>query len=92
MNNWLDDRSESLIRQRVASGRYADEAAVVRAALDLLEEHDRIQALRDEIQIGLDQIARGEVVEFTPELLDQLSDEAEQNALSGKPVRDAVKP
>lgn len=92
MDVWLDGQSATLIRQRVASGRFADAAAVVREALQLLDERDRGEALRAELQIGLEQIARGEVVDFTPELLDDLTREAEQNAREGKPVRDAVKP
>ncbi len=88
----VDGRSATLIRQRVASGRFADAAAVVREALRLLDERDHGQALRAELQIGLDQIERGETVDFTPELLDELTIEAEQNAREGKPIRDAVKP
>lgn len=91
MNVRVDAHSETLIRQKVDSGLYADASAVVHDALRLLDEHDRVRVLRAELQIGLDQIERGEVIEFTPELLDDLAREAEQNARDGKPVRDAVK-
>jgi antitoxin ParD1/3/4 len=92
MNVLIDGQSERLIRERVDSGRYPDAPAVVREALRLLDERDRLQELRAELQIGLEQIERGEVVDYTPELLDELAREAEQNAKDGKPVRDAVKP
>jgi hypothetical protein len=52
----------------------------------------RLQALRAEIAIGLEQIERSEMIDFTPELLEELSREAEANARAGKPVRNAVKP
>ena len=57
-----------------------------------MDERDRAQALRADLQIGLEQIERGEVGDFTPELLDELAREAEQNARDGEPVWDAVKP
>jgi hypothetical protein len=40
----------------------------------------------------LEQIERGEVIEFTPELLEELVREAEENMRLGKPVRSAVRP
>lgn len=88
----VDGQSEALIRRKVDTGHYPDASAVVREALRLLDERDRLQALRADLQVGLDQIDRGDVVEFTPELLDDLAREAEQNARDGEPVRDAVKP
>lgn len=39
----LDAHSETLIRQKVDSGRYADASAVVHDALRLLDEHDRLR-------------------------------------------------
>ncbi len=92
MDVWIDGQSATLIRQRLESGPYPDAAAVVHEALRLLDERDRVQALRAELQVGLDQIDRGETVDFTLELLDELASEAEQNARAGKPVRDAVMP
>ncbi len=57
-----------------------------------MDDRDRMQALRDELQVGLEQIERGAVIDFTPDLLDELAREAEQNARDGKPIREAVKP
>ncbi|MDP9366608.1 MAG: type II toxin-antitoxin system ParD family antitoxin [Chloroflexota bacterium] len=92
MNVLIDAASEIVIRERVESGRYPDAAAVVRDALRLLDERGRLEALRAELRIGLEQAERGEVVDFTPELLDALARDAERNARDGKPVRDVVKP
>ncbi len=88
----VNGQAEQLIRQKVAGGLYPNPSAVVREALRLLDERDRLETLRAELRIGLEQIERGEVVDFTPELLDELVLESEQNARDGKPVRDAVKP
>jgi antitoxin ParD1/3/4 len=54
------------IRAKVESGLYPSESDVVREALRALEDRDRddaakLKQLRKDIQIGLDQIERGEV-------------------------------
>jgi hypothetical protein len=47
-------------------------------ALRLLEE--RREWLRAELQIGIDQAARGELIDFTPEHLEELKRRALANA------------
>jgi putative addiction module CopG family antidote len=79
---------EARIRQKVASGRFDDEADVVREALRLLDEQDHRRWLKQALAEG----EQGEAVDFTAELLDQLSREVEENAHNGQPVKDAVKP
>ena len=79
---------EESIRAKVESGRFADEAAVVREAMRLLDEHERRHWLSQALIEG----ERGEPIDFTPELLEQLSREAEENARNGKPIKDAVRP
>ena len=66
MNVSLTPELEQLIHNKVATGLYLSASEVVREALRLLEERDRIQALRfeevrKEIQIGIDQADLGEV-------------------------------
>lgn len=56
----------AFVEDKVASGSYETENEVIREALRLLRERDhvremRLAALRDEIQLGLDDSARGEV-------------------------------
>ena len=73
-----DTASEALIRQKVASGQYSDAAEVIRAALDALEERERFQRLRGLIAEGFASAERGELVELTPELMDELAREADE--------------
>jgi antitoxin ParD1/3/4 len=56
----------AFVEDKVASGLYETENEVIREALRLLRERDqvremRLAALRSEIQLGLDDSARGEV-------------------------------
>jgi antitoxin ParD1/3/4 len=59
MNVSLTPQLEDLVQQKVASGLYGSASEVMREALRLLEERDRVHALRGEelrteIQKGLD--------------------------------------
>jgi antitoxin ParD1/3/4 len=59
MNVNLSPQLEELVRQKVASGLYTSASEVVREALRLMEEQDRIRAvkleqLRQDIREGLD--------------------------------------
>ena len=58
MNVNLTPQLESLVKQKVASGLYSSASEVVREALRLMEEQDRIRAikleqLRQDIRDGL---------------------------------------
>ena len=48
--------------------------------------------LRAELQPGLDDVARGDLVDFTPDLRDRLSRESDEHARQGTPIREAVLP
>ena len=66
MNVSLTPELEQLIHKKVETGLYLSASEVVREALRLLEERDKLQAMkfeevRREIQIGIDQADRGEV-------------------------------
>jgi antitoxin ParD1/3/4 len=80
MNISLTPELEALIQAKVKSGLYHSASEVVREALRLLKEHDelrriRLAELRREIQIGLDQVERGEVVPFD---IEEIKAEARQ--------------
>ena len=66
MNISLTPKLNKLIRKNVDTGLYLSASEVVREALRLLEERDKlrlakVEELRKEIQIGIDQADRGEV-------------------------------
>lgn len=59
MNIHLTDHFEEFIKNKLKSGQYSSASEVVRDALRLLEEQDRIkvlrlEALREEIRKGLE--------------------------------------
>jgi antitoxin ParD1/3/4 len=65
MNVSLTPELEELVAQKVQSGRYQSASEVVREGLRLLEDQDRLRAARlqevgRKIQVGLDQLDRGE--------------------------------
>jgi antitoxin ParD1/3/4 len=91
MNVSLTPHLETMIRQKVASGRYNNASEVVREALRLMEERDQHERLRAAIQIGREQIERGEGRLYTPELRDEIRRVAHRKAQEGKtPNADVV--
>jgi antitoxin ParD1/3/4 len=65
MNVSLTPHLESFVKQKVQSGMYTSGSEVIREALRLLEERDamqavKLEALRKEVQNGLESLARGE--------------------------------
>jgi antitoxin ParD1/3/4 len=68
MNVSLTPELEQLVHKKVESGLYVSASEVVREALRLLEERDQLNAmkleeLRKEIQVGIDQADRGELLD-----------------------------
>lgn len=84
-------QTEALIRERVASGRYAA-AAAVDEAVRLLDGRDKRQHLRALIDEADAAIERGETVDGTSDLFAQLKQEAEEARRRGIPVARHVKP
>jgi len=80
----LDTASESLIRRKVASGRYGDEAEGIRAALDALEDRERFHRLRALVAEGFASAEGGEPVELTPGLMHELTREADEMERLGR--------
>ena len=62
MNVSLTPQLEEFVKQQVRYGLYSSASEVVREALRLLEVRDlQLEALRNEIAIGIEQADRGEV-------------------------------
>lgn len=68
MNVSLSPELEQLIEEKVKSGMYNSASEVIRAGLRLLKEQDelkqiRLRELKREVQEGLDEIKRGDIVD-----------------------------
>lgn len=85
MNVSLTPELERWVSERVDRGRYRSASEVIREGLRLLQEREeehsvRLEALRRELQIGIDQLDRGEGLdgeEAFERILAQLGEEPE---------------
>lgn len=83
---------EAKINERIERGPYPDADAVVDEALHLLDVRDRKATLRALIQEGLDEAARGELIEMDDDFWPSLMREADEEDRLGIPIPDHVKP
>lgn len=87
MNVSLTPEMERWVSAKVESGRYRSASEVVRDGLRLLQEREeerqaRLAALRRDLQVGLDELERDEVVdgeEAFARILARLGDDAEES-------------
>jgi putative addiction module CopG family antidote len=71
----LPPQVEAIVRKKVDEGLYPSPGAALETAVQLLDEHDqRLRQLRAAIAKG----EEGEAIPWSPELMDQLSREAEE--------------
>ena len=82
MNVSLTPELEQFVHDKVKSGRYLSASEVVREALRLLEERDRLyQAklteLRQHLAIGIEQADRGELID-DDDVFAELEDDIQQ--------------
>lgn len=94
MNVSLPPEQEKFIDQLVQQGRYVTPGEVIREALYLLQEQEadrerKRTALKAEIQIGLDQLDRGEFHEYDEESLKALFEQIKAQGLSKQAPRKA---
>ena len=80
MNVNLTPELESFVKTKVGTGLYNSASEVVRDALRLLEEQDRVkelklQLLREEIQKGLDELDAGNTSDLSVEDIKRLARE-----------------
>ncbi len=66
MNVCLSRQLQGFIEKKVRTGRYQTASEVVREGLRLIEDRDtqrasQLRRLREEIQVGLDQVEKGRV-------------------------------
>ncbi len=82
----LTPELEALIHQQVKSGRYPSAGEVIRDALRLFKRQSErpekeLDALRRDIQIGIDELERGEYVEYDDDTLPQLVEDIKRRGL-----------
>lgn len=90
MNIPLGDHIDRWIQEQGDSGRYANASEVVKAGLRLLEAREREDWLLAAIDEADAEVARGETVAFTPELMAELKRGALAEIRANTPVDDAV--
>ena len=89
MSIQLAPETEALIRERIERGPYATADELIEEALRLLDAQDRrLRRLREAIAEG----DEGEAIPWTPELMEQLTREAEEMARQGLPPHADVCP
>jgi antitoxin ParD1/3/4 len=78
----LSEKAAEIVKAKVASGLYADAAAFVSDIILRADEFDRVklERLRREIQLGIDQLNRGEGVPFDMDEINQSIDETLRSA------------
>ena len=80
MNVSLTPELEKVVAERVASGRYASASEVIREALRLLEERDRLGQLRGEVRLGLDQLDQGRQRPFDDQARERIKSQGGKRA------------
>ena len=66
MSSIIPTEFQPFVSDAVASGRYRSEEDLISAALRLLEDRERkLAALREDLQVGLDQLDRGETIDLS---------------------------
>jgi antitoxin ParD1/3/4 len=83
MSITLPPRAEALLQKKMVEGGYDTPGQVIEEALQLLEERDwvrqrRLEELRKEIAVGLEQLDRGEYVIFDEDEVRRLNAEGRE--------------
>jgi antitoxin ParD1/3/4 len=73
------------VQRWVDTGEYSDADAVMRDALSLLKERRaQLDALRAKLQVGIDQLDRGEGVLYSPQLLEEIDRDVDERLRRGE--------
>jgi len=83
----LSAEMEQYLQSKVGTGFYSNASEVVRDAIRRMREEDeKLAALRAAVQIGDDQLDRGEGIPYTPERLETITAKTFANSRNGKKV------
>ncbi len=89
----LTPQLEEMVKSKVASGMYNNASEVIREALRVLDEHERVrhEALRAALAVGYEQLERGEGRLLTPELIAEMDRNVAQKVEAGhRPKADVL--
>ncbi len=88
----LAPEDEALVAEMLETGGYVNSAEVIHDALAALEERWRIEKLRALLDEGEASYGRGDFVELTPLLANEIWIRAEKKARDGSPIPSHVRP
>jgi antitoxin ParD1/3/4 len=92
----LPDQLEAYVQYKIEAGLYSNGAEVIRDALRHMmqedEEATRALRLREAVQLGFEQIERGEGAAWTPELRERIKQDAMKRAQEGRRPKADVLP
>jgi antitoxin ParD1/3/4 len=87
----LSPEMEKYLQSKVGTGFYSDASQVVCAAIrKMREEDEKLVALRAAVQIGDEQLNRGEGIPYSPERLKTITAKALANSKHGKKINPDV--
>jgi antitoxin ParD1/3/4 len=88
MNVSLPEDLERFVAQQLEEGGYNNQSEVVRDGLRLLRMRSmKLQRLRAELDLGLDDVANGRTKPLTEELLRDIAERARLRAAERKPTK-----
>jgi antitoxin ParD1/3/4 len=89
----LSQEMEQYLQNKISTGFYSNASEVVRDAIRrMLEEDEKLFALKAAVRIGDEQIDRGEGVPYTQERLEIITAKAAVNVKNGKKINPDVAP
>ena len=92
----LPDQLEAYVQYKIDSGLYSNGAEVIRDALRHMMDADeaaaKTQRLSEAVQLGFDQIDRGEGAAWTPELRQRIKQDTLKRAQEGRRPKADVLP
>lgn len=81
----VSPKLEAKIEELIASGEYADAGDVIDKAVELLEERERkLTRLRQLLAEGEEDELNGNLIDFTPELWEEIKESARRRAQAGE--------
>jgi Arc/MetJ-type ribon-helix-helix transcriptional regulator len=86
MSSRVAPEDEAIIADLLELGEFDDSTQVIHEALVALNRQMKLDRMRALVQEGDDAYARGDYVEWTPELMDQIWEEAMEMNRLGLPL------